>query len=89
MRGIIHSIILLVEDCLGSAAGIMVIFCMAHMDTPTRMGRMIGFGRARSRPRKVLLMGIASLTLGSQEYRCVERPTRLSGWDGRTRNMAW
>ncbi len=65
ISGIIHSIIRFVDACLGSAAGIMVIFCMAHMDTPTRMGRSIGLGTARSRPRNVLSMGIAPLTMGS------------------------
>lgn len=65
INGIIHSIIRFVDSCLESAAGIMVIFCMAHMDTPTRIGRITGLGTARSRPRNVLSMGIAPLTMGS------------------------
>jgi hypothetical protein len=67
ISGIIHNIIRFVDSCLGSTAGIMVIFCIAHIDTPTRMGKSSGLGTARSRPRKFLSMGIAPLTVGSHE----------------------
>lgn len=39
MMGIIHSIILLVDSCCGDVAGIEVIFCITHIDPPTRIGR--------------------------------------------------
>ena len=69
MRGIIHSIMVLVEDCLGSAAGIMVIFCCAQVETPTRMGstRGEGSGLARSSPRKLLFRGTTVSARGFQE----------------------
>ena len=70
--GIIHSIIRLVEACLGSTDGMTVIFCIKNMDTPTRIGRSgtpngPGSGSARSFiHRNELLRGITSLTRGSQ-----------------------
>ena len=72
MKGIIQSIMRLVDCCLGSAAGIVVIFCMSHIDPPTSIGRNSGIGfswavSARSSHRKVESRGIASLTLGSHE----------------------
>lgn len=68
IAGIIHSIILLVEACLSSAVGMVVIFCMTHIDTPTRIGitNGVGSGRARSIHRKLLSMGMTPLTCGSQ-----------------------
>lgn len=66
--GIIHSIILLVDAWRGSADGIVVVFCISHIDTPTSTGitgRLSGC--ARSSHRNVLLMGITSFTPGSQE----------------------
>ena len=70
--GIIHSIIRLVEACLGSTDGMTVIFCIRNMDTPTRIGNRgtpngPGSGSARSFiHRNELLSGITSLTRGSQ-----------------------
>lgn len=60
IAGIIQSIILLVDACLSSAVGIVVIFCMTHIDTPTRIGMTngVGSGRARSIHRKLLSMGM-------------------------------
>ena len=60
ITGIIHSIILLVEAWRSSAVGMVVIFCMIHMDTPTRTGitNGVGSGSARSIQRKLLLIGI-------------------------------
>lgn len=81
--GIIHSIILLVDAWRGSAEGIVVVFCIRNMDTPTIIGIAMGSGAARSSHRNVLLMGITSFTLGSQEYRCPDSPTSRSGVDGR------
>ena len=70
MRGIIQSIMRLVDCCLGSAAGIVVIFCMSHIDAPTSTGSTgVLSGSARSSHRNELSRGIASLTLGSHEYR--------------------
>ena len=88
--GIIQSIILLVEAWRGSAEGIVVVFCIRNIDTPTRTG-MTGSesGFARSSHRKVLLMGMTSLTPGSHEYRCPDSPTSRSGVDGRVWMTAW
>ena len=62
MIGIIHSSILLVESCCGDVEGMVVIFCMTNIETPTRTGRMMGdgSGRARSIHRKRPLRGTAS-----------------------------
>ncbi len=80
MKGIIHSIMLLVDACLGSTDGIVVIFCCAQVDTPTNTGRMgVGSGLARSSPKKLLLSGIAESARGFHEYSLCERPTRWSG----------
>ena len=38
MMGIIHNIILLVDCCCGVADGMVVIFCITHMDAPTSTG---------------------------------------------------
>ena len=60
MAGIIHSIMRLVDACRSSAVGIVVIFCITHMDTPTNTGitNGVGSGSARSIHRKLLSMGI-------------------------------
>ena len=90
ITGIIHSIILLVDAWRSSAVGMVVIFCMTHMETPTRTGitKGVGSGRARSIQRKLLFMGMTLCTLGSQTYKCLESPTRLSGLDGTVWMMA-
>ena len=68
ISGIIHSIIRLVEACLGSTDGMLVIFCMRNIDTPTRTGsRGVRSGSARSSHRKELSRGRTSWTRGSQE----------------------
>ena len=68
IAGIIQSMILLVEAWRSSAVGIVVIFCMIHMDAPTRIGmtKGDGSGAARSIQRKLLSMGITLWTWGSQ-----------------------
>ena len=62
IAGIIQSIILLVEACRASAVGIAVIFCMTHIDAPTRIGITIGDGSgcARSIHKKLLSIGMTS-----------------------------
>ena len=40
IRGIIHSIILLIDCCLGSADGTVDIFCKTHIVPPTRIAKM-------------------------------------------------
>ena len=68
IRGIIHSIMRLVDCCLSSAAGMVVIFCMMNMEAPTRMGSTgVGSGTARSSHRKELFSGTTWCTQGSQE----------------------
>ena len=68
INGIIHSIILLVDCCLGSTAGMVVIFCMKNMDAPTKTGRIgVGSGRARSSHRKELFIGTTPWTNGIHE----------------------
>ena len=83
ISGIIHSIIVLVCACLGSADGTVDIFCTAHMDSPTSAGRRKSLcspgPSARSIQRKPLLSGTASLTMGSQEYSFCESPISRSG----------
>ena len=70
MRGIIQSIIRLVDSCLGSAAGIVVIFCISHMDPPTSTGSTgVRSGSARSSHRNELSKGMTLCTMGSHEYR--------------------
>ena len=60
IAGIIHSIIRFVDAWRSSAVGIVVIFCMTHMETPTRTGitNGVGSGRARSIHRNLLLIGM-------------------------------
>lgn len=71
ISGIIHNIILFVCACLGSAEGIVVIFCVSHMEMPTSTGITgVGSGSDKSTQRNELFIGITSLTLGSQEYKC-------------------
>lgn len=58
IRGIIQSIILLIDCCCGSAEGTADIFCSTHIDAATRTGRMknpLGgtSGRARLSQRKL------------------------------------
>ena len=68
ISGIIHNIMRLVDACLGSAAGMVLIFCMANMDPPTRMGRMgVLSGSARFSHKNELSRGITSCTRGSHE----------------------
>ena len=68
MIGIIHNIMRLVDSWRGSAAGIVVIFCIRNIDNPTSTGS-IGkvSGEARSSHRKLLSMGTTWWTGGSQE----------------------
>ena len=81
ISGIIHNIILLVDACRASAEGIVVIFCMTHMDDPTRIGITNGDGSgcARSIHRNELLMGIMLCTWDSQLYKFPDNATRFSG----------
>ena len=66
IAGIIHNIILLVDAWRSSAVGMVVIFCMTHIDTPTRIGitNGVGSGRARSIHRKLLSIGMTPWTWG-------------------------
>lgn len=67
MAGIIHNIIRLVEACLGSAVGTVVIFCWTHMEAATKTGRRgKGSGRDRSSQRKRGFNGTAWCTWLSQ-----------------------
>ena len=60
IRGIIHNIMRLVDCCLGSAAGMVVIFCMRNIDAPTSTGSTgRRSGLARSSQRKELSSGMA------------------------------
>ena len=88
--GIIHSIILLVEACLSSIAGIVVIFCITNIDTPTNTGRImrVGSGIARSSPRKSPFNGTDLCTEGSHQYSLLERVASRSGVEGSVCIMA-
>lgn len=71
MPGMSHSIMRLVCSCCGVVEGMVVIFCMTNMETPTRTGRRKGSGlaleySARSSPRNLPSRGTASWTMGSQ-----------------------
>ena len=58
--GIIQSIILFVDACLSSIAGIVVIFCIKNIDPPTNIGSTtVGSGLAKSSQKNVLSIGIA------------------------------
>jgi hypothetical protein len=72
MNGNIHCIMRWVDCWLGSAVGMVLIFCNTHMETPTRTGSTgEGLGIARSSHRKWLLRGISwsMFTKGNHEYR--------------------
>jgi hypothetical protein len=89
--GIIHSIMVLVDCCRGSADGVVVIFCCTQVEAPTSSGitRLVGSGSARFSHRKPLSRGIASWTRGTQEYRRSDKSTSRSGLVGRVRINAW
>lgn len=58
MKGIIHSNIRLVDACWSLAAAGVLIFCIAHMEMPTKTAMMgMGSGTAKSSQRKWLLSG--------------------------------
>lgn len=88
ITGIIHSIIRLVDACCSVAAGMVVIFCISHIDPPTRTGRRKGIGfaadtSARLSPKAMPFSGMTSWTGVSHGYRCRDRSASLSGVDGR------
>ena len=70
ISGIIQSIMLLVDCCLGSTEGMVVIFCWAQVDIPTSTGKIIGEGSglARFNQRKSLFNGTILSARGFQEY---------------------
>ena len=55
--GIIHSIILFVDACRSSIAGMVVIFCINHIDNPTRIGIIGESGSARFIHKNPLFTG--------------------------------
>ena len=60
---------LLVEDCRGSAEGMVVNFCCAQVVTPTSTGSMgVGSGLARSNQRKLLFIGAMVSATGLKVY---------------------
>ena len=90
ITGIIQSISRFVDACLGSAAGMVLIFCIRNIETPTSIGSVgVLSGIARSSHRKELSMGMVLWTRGSQPYRSPDSPTRLSGVDGSVLRTAW
>lgn len=91
MTGIIQSIILFIDACLGSVDPLVIIFCCTHIEPPTRMGRstLEGSGSERSSHRKPSFNGIASWTPGTQAQSLWERLTRPSGLLGRAFIMDW
>lgn len=91
MMGSIHNIIRFVDSWLGEVAGVMLIFCMKNIDTPTRIGSTItdGSGVARSSHKNFEDRGMMSCTIGaSQEYRWRDRSARRSGVLGSVCPMA-
>ena len=66
INGIIHSIMRLVDACLASADGIVVTFCISHIDRPTSIGRIgVGSGAPRSSHRKELSKGTSWCSTGN------------------------
>ena len=62
MSGIIQSIMTWLDCCLGSAEGIMVIFCWTQVlaKTKTGMTMLVGSGSDRSNHRKLGSRGAAA-----------------------------
>ena len=91
ISGIIHSIMRFVDACRASADGMVVIFCMTHIDPPTRIGitKGDGSGCPRSIHKKSASIGMALWTWGSHPYRCCDRLTRLSGVDATVCLIVW
>ena len=66
ISGIIHNIMRLVDCCLGSADGIVVTFCISHIDKPTSIGRIgVGSGAPRSSHRNEASSGTSSCINGN------------------------
>jgi hypothetical protein len=84
ITGIIHNIIRFVESWVGDVEGIVVIFCITNIDTPTNTGRTIfvGSGTAKSSPKKSPFNGTALCTEGSHQYNLFERVASRSGVEG-------
>ena len=87
ISGIIHSMSLAVDSCWGVEDGVAVIFCITHIEPPTRIGRSSGAGfsleyRARSSHRNVPSSGTTSWTGGSHGYSLPARSASLSGVEG-------
>ncbi len=82
-RGIIHSIMVWLDCCLGSSAGVMVIFCWTQLDTKTKTGMtiLVGSGSAKSSHKKLAFRGAAAWieNQGIHEYSFSESPTKSSG----------
>jgi len=92
MMGSIHNIIRFVDSWLGDVAGVMLIFCMKNIETPTRIGSTMteGSGLAKSSHRNPEDRGMMSCTIwASQKYKCWERSARRSGVVGSAWLMAW
>lgn len=93
MPGMSQSIMRFVDSCCGVVEGMVVIFCMTNMETPTSTGRRKGMGlaleySARLSQRKLPSRGTASWTMGRNEYRWPDRSASLSGVDGRVPRSA-
>ncbi len=63
--GIIHSMMLLCVCCLGSADGVITIFCCTHIVPPTRMARNMS-PAARFSQRKSFDKGSVEYTIGQE-----------------------
>ncbi len=88
--GIIHSNMRLVDACLGSAEGMVVIFCTRKVVRATSTGRIgVGSGAPRSSPRNVLSSGISWFTLGSHGYSLPDRSMSASGVEGSIARRVW
>ncbi len=94
MIGISHSIIWLVWADRASIDGMALIFCCAHIDAPTRIGRakLNGAGAfdtrsTRSMPMNMLSSG-TSLAAGFHPYRTVDRFAVPSGVAGTALKIA-
>ena len=81
--GIIHSIMAWLDCCLGSAEGVVVIFCCKNVVAATRNGIMMGDGSGapKSSQRNCALIGTAWCTGINviHEYTLSEYPIKSSG----------
>lgn len=91
ISGIIQSIMRFVDAWRASADGNVVIFCITHIEPPTRTGitNGVGSGSPKSNHKNDGSIGIALWTTGNHTYRCWDRSTSFSGVDPTVLMIVW